>query len=339
MTYKSALKFLALKICFIFLSLFVFLASVTFAAQNQELYEVSGCAIRNLKGEIVRDYGTAGTWFCAFFDDGKIAIANSNSLTFYSPEMKKLWQKTMHVHHKLTLTEDQKYLLVMSSEILTDKRGRVRGDLIHKIDFNGKIIASLSLGKNLMLAPQPFEWDKFSLVDTPLEVTHLNSIKEIPQTEIPVKGIYKSAKYIINDTSQGIFLLDERLQILREINYSTLPNISRLHDVQVLPNGHLLVFSNGHEDKNGRYSSVDEIDLEQKKTTWRYIGKPPKSFYAYCCGGMQRLENGNTLITSLESIFETTPSGKIVSLKVVPLTCAPSRRLNLSSFLDKNTGP
>ena len=89
--------------------------------------------------------------------------------------------------------------------------------------------------------------------------------------------------------------------------------------------GDILVFNNGANRPNSRYSSVDEITPPVNENgeyylasdsaygpvtqTWIYTGNPPTSFYAGHISGAWRLPSGNTLITNGETgkIFEVTP--------------------------------
>ena len=40
-----------------------------------------------------------------------------------------------------------------------------------------------------------------------------------------------------------------------------------------------------------------EINPFLEKVEWGYVGNPPESFHSAYCGTVQRLQNGNTLIT------------------------------------------
>jgi len=111
------------------------------------------------------------------------------------------------------------------------------------------------------------------------------------------------------------------------------------HDAHWIPPGHpgegnILVFNNGmnmHESRpEGSYTSIEELtpplnlaggyDLAPGSvygpagTAWRYAADPPKDFYAWAMGGVERLPRGNTLICggSTGRIFEVEPDGDIV---------------------------
>lgn len=94
--------------------------------------------------------------------------------------------------------------------------------------------------------------------------------------------------------------------------------------------GHVLVFNNGGERPDGRYSSVDEIVLPLKddgsyereeflafgpdKAKWSYTAEDKTTFFSHFISGAHRLPNGNTLICSgaQSTIFEVTPEMKTV---------------------------
>jgi hypothetical protein len=94
--------------------------------------------------------------------------------------------------------------------------------------------------------------------------------------------------------------------------------------------GHMLIFNNSHESKDGNYSTVDEIVLPvnsrglydrepgkpfgPKQAVWSYVAPKPTDFHSSFISGAQRLANGNTLICSGASgtVFEVTPEKETV---------------------------
>ena len=74
------------------------------------------------------------------------------------------------------------------------------------------------------------------------------------------------------------------------------------HDAQVVANGNVILFDNKgpprkRNAKNKLWSSVIEFDPLTSKTAWRYQGSSKQPLFSSCCGTVQRLPNGNTLIT------------------------------------------
>jgi hypothetical protein len=107
------------------------------------------------------------------------------------------------------------------------------------------------------------------------------------------------------------------------------------HDASWIPDGlpgagHMLVFNNGSRRPDGNYSSADEIvppvdenghyerksgaAFGPKAAAWSYSAPDQEQFFAPFMGGAQRLENGDTLMSTGFGgvVFEVTPQKKIV---------------------------
>jgi outer membrane protein assembly factor BamB len=98
-------------------------------------------------------------------------------------------------------------------------------------------------------------------------------------------------------------------------------NIARQHHPTLLPNGHILLFDNGQSA-----SQIIELDPLTNAVVWRYA--PLTGFYSESAGSVQRLPNGNTLITESDPgvVFEVTPDGDTVWRYLNPLTTADGNR-------------
>ena len=84
-------------------------------------------------------------------------------------------------------------------------------------------------------------------------------------------------------------------------------NLTRQHQPTLLDNGHILIFNNGTEA-----SQILELDPLTNRIVWLY--EDPGEFFTRTRGSLQRLPNGNTLITESEPgyVFEVTPGGETV---------------------------
>ncbi len=111
------------------------------------------------------------------------------------------------------------------------------------------------------------------------------------------------------------------------------------HDVQwieegLLDEGKLILFNNG-VGRNGAYSSIEVIDTPltngtyelQANNTWgpntpSWSWNRGEAMYAAAISGVQRLENGNTLVTygTRGTLYEVSPSGMIVWTYINPIT-------------------
>jgi Arylsulfotransferase (ASST) len=101
--------------------------------------------------------------------------------------------------------------------------------------------------------------------------------------------------------------------------------------------GHILLFNNGPERPDGRYSSVDELvppvdslgrylykhgsAYGPDRPVWSYTAPKKEDFFSSFISGTQRLANGDTLICSGANgtVFEVTPQKEIVWKYVNPV--------------------
>lgn len=101
----------------------------------------------------------------------------------------------------------------------------------------------------------------------------------------------------------------------RKVVWATRGPWNYQHSASFLANGHILLFDNrGHTENAMPFSRIIEFDPKNMQTSWHYSGHMNTPFISNYAGRVQRLADGNTLVTeSLYSkIFELTPSGKIV---------------------------
>ena len=83
------------------------------------------------------------------------------------------------------------------------------------------------------------------------------------------------------------------------------------HDPMILANGNLLLFDNRRDTG---HSIVAELAIEDLRPVWEYRGTPEVPFHSRTCGAIQRLPNGNTLITESDGgrALEVTSDRRIV---------------------------
>jgi len=81
------------------------------------------------------------------------------------------------------------------------------------------------------------------------------------------------------------------------------------HQPIMTPQGTILIYDNGTARA---YSAAVEIDPSTNKEVWRYEDR--SNFFSPYRSGVQRLPNGNTLITECDTgrIFEVTPEKEVV---------------------------
>ncbi|HEX8523192.1 MAG TPA: arylsulfotransferase family protein [Tepidisphaeraceae bacterium] len=84
----------------------------------------------------------------------------------------------------------------------------------------------------------------------------------------------------------------------------------RQHDPDLLPDGHLLLFDNLGNNVAGGPTRILEIEPQSGKVAWSFSGKS-RRLRSERSGGVQRLPNGNTLISEDDrgKLLEVTSSG------------------------------
>lgn len=231
---------------------------------------------------------------CVFLPDGSFISATSHSLKRISPALAVLWELPGHFHHQLNLSPDRSRLLALSSEIISEEGKKYRGDVFLVISPEGKILhrktaRSILEEKNV---PRLKGWprnEEVQILNADEEISHFNSIYEIPENSQSGNSWLKPGNIIVNGNGQGIFILSADLSaVLYYLDYPP-SRWNNLHDVQVTEKGEFLIFNNMVFDSGSVYSAVEKFDPLKKKLTWRFTAEPKEMFYSATCGGVQEL--------------------------------------------------
>jgi len=180
----------------------------------------------------------------------------------------------------------------------------------------------------------------------PIDLLHANSL-EIIREDAP-GGMWKAGDLLISlRTPNMVVVLDPKAG---KVRWTWGPGqVLRQHQPTVVEGDRVLLFDNGEESRGSR---ILEVDPRNDEVVWRYEGKKPADFFSIIRGGVQRLPNGNTLITDSESgrAFEVTKAGQTVweyynpdlSVVAIVLLRAPIYRMSRfppSQFKDRLGAP
>jgi hypothetical protein len=206
------------------------------------------------------------------------------------------------LHHDFTHLASGNWLLLVRDE-------RAMVDLLLEIDRQGREIWRWD--------PRDFIADDFSRSVMPFDVTHVNSVEEIPPNRwfdagheafrpgnILISARNLNALYVIEkSTGKVVWRYEEGLDYQHE---------ARMVPVGLPGAGHITFFNNGYYNRFAyRRSSVVELDPVERRVVRRYHSD---DFFSSVAGAEQVLPNGNLLVTSTESgrAFEVTRPGRIV---------------------------
>ncbi len=205
------------------------------------------------------------------------------------------------------------------------RAGEIRADSLVEVDKQGKIVWEWHTYENLDLNSCGKRTCRkiTGLADASKKArdwTHLNTLREIPENKWFDDGDkrFKPGNLIILPRNWWtIFIVDKDSgKIVWEYEGDYKGGISGGHEAHMIPKGfpgagNIMVLDNGSMVHKGA-SFVLEINPLTKKLDWIYdVGK---DFWTGTRGSIQRLSNGNTLITEDNTgrIFEVTKDKELV---------------------------
>lgn len=155
--------------------------------------------------------------------------------------------------------------------------------------------------------------------------SHTNTVTELPDNKWHQAGDLRFAPgnllIIIRNFWTAYIVSKESGKVVWEYNGNPTPGdeasgMIRGHDMYMIPEGlpgagNLLAFDNGLDGVRP-FSRILEIQPVTQEIVWEY--SDPDLFYSDAAGSVQRLPNGNTLISEDKSgrVFEVTNQGEIV---------------------------
>lgn len=300
--------------------------------------------------------------YCAFFPNGEWISITGKELKLFSKNNQLKYRFKEMGHHEVRLSNDQKRIYFLSSEIRNFKNKKTRFDVINIADTEGKILARWDLFdhidelyKLLELSSLDFalpaERPDETFPDIKYEFSHVNSIYEIPANELQSRFPYmkKGNLLVTFNGLSSVVIFDPELKNIKFVYRVLKTNLLGIHDGQILPNGHLLIFKNYNDPIDAPFTSINEFDMQNDLSVWSYVFKTPELDYNPHSGSVQMLESGNVFFTDyshgLGKMVEIERSGKVVKLVAnnildpktsLPLNMYRAKKINLDSFLNNN---
>ncbi len=238
----------------------------------------------------------------------------------YDEKEKVVWKYEADdiLHHDLRRFSNGNTLLLKRDlvpakykEKIIDVQRRVqplRSDEVLEITPSGEVVWSWRAHESLDINScgakpcRDFKGNKEALKQM-RDWTHVNTISVIPENKWFDQG-YKEFKpgniIILPRNWWTVFIVDkDSKKIVWEYSGDYKGGISGGHDAQIIPKGYpgagnMLIFDNGRK-KHSEESLVLEINPVKKNLVWVY--ENGKSFFSSSRGAIQRLRNGNTLIS------------------------------------------
>jgi hypothetical protein len=271
-------------------------------------------------GESLHEWSskTKNTW------DNSLLLPNGDVIFTIKDQMmvrmdrrsRKLWSIDTQVHHGVHLFDDMLY-------VLTRKRMRrpeihptedILEDLVTRYTQDGEPIDSFSVLEVLQRSDYAFllpalndieHFEKKDGPSAPLDILHTNHVEVMDGSLADRNPIYSRGNLLL--CMRNINLIAVVDPDAKELLWAWGPsNISYPHHPRWLANGNILIFDNGLEASQG--VEIDPLNLQMK---WRFA---EEGFFSRTQGSIQRLPNGNTLLTESVPgyVWEVTPDGETV---------------------------
>jgi hypothetical protein len=222
--------------------------------------------------------------------------------------------------HDLRLLSNGHALVMAYDPEIIDMSHIVQGGNPHATVY-GLIIQEIDANKNVVF--QWRSWDHFAitdalhenLLDSVIDAVHGNSIEVDNDGNLIISSRHLDEVTKINRTTGDIIWRFGGLNNQFTFTNDTL-RFTYQHAARRISNGHITIFDNGnwhvpHFSRAVEYS-LDEIN-KTATLVWQYRHNP--DVYGWWGGYVQRLENGNTLISwggTRPSLTEIKPDGTIV---------------------------
>jgi hypothetical protein len=179
-----------------------------------------------------------------------------------------------------------------------DDPERMWGDVVTEIEHDGTIVDEWRSWEHLS-----YEEDVKCPLESRKEWTHANALRLTNDGDLLLS-------FRLTDT---IGVVDRKTGAFK---WKWGPGVlSHQHDAQMLDNGNILLFDNGcHRRRAPSFSQILEVDPSTEEIVWRYQAETILDFFSFMVGGVERLPNGNTFITTgaFGHLFEITPEGDVV---------------------------
>jgi hypothetical protein len=229
-----------------------------------------------------------------------------------------VWEHIDHSQHHDIVRLDNGNTLYLSRDILSDEdaakvvgglpgteiKGKIFGDVVREVNSSGDLVWEWYFKdadfETFPLAPDCHrgEW------------AHANSIAVTLDGDVLVSFRHLDTIMIVGRETKEI------IWHMRDETWG------HQHNADMLPNGNITLFANGMNNLHQPlHSRALEIEPKSGKIVWQYMDPQRWTFFSPVMSGIQRLENGNSLICEALSgrVFEVDGAGEIVWDYIVPM--------------------
>jgi len=179
----------------------------------------------------------------------------------------------------------------------TEKEGKIYGDVVREVNSDGELVWEWHF--------KDVDYDLFPLAPDceRAEWAHANTVAPTLDGNVMLSFRHLDTIMIVDRASKEIIWQHRNTKWGHQ------------HNPEMLPNGNITFFANGMNNLDQPlYSRAIELDPKTAEVVWQYVDSQKWTFFSPIMGGVQRLENGNTLICEALNgrVFEVTKEGDLV---------------------------
>lgn len=277
----------------------------------------NGTLIRKLPG-----------WYSRFFEGGDVAtlIFDGQAHLARVRGFQALWKVSSEVSHDLQISSSDESIWYIFVDYTQRRQGKVlKAEGIEAVDKDGKKIFNwnfLDHSKEITrLSGTKFKLftADHGLNKTPEDIfyTLFNGLEIIPPNGLEnTHPEFKAGNIMVSDRMHSlIFIIDPKSKKVVWA-YESKSEHGGVHSPKWLKSDRILFFANTMRQADDRLrSEVHELDPLSKEIVWKYTEPPLGQMLCDRFGSVQRLDNGNTLISygcENSSVLEINPAGKTV---------------------------
>jgi arylsulfotransferase ASST len=245
------------------------------------------------------------------FPDGSIlALFDEIGLVHLDSSSRVIWAWPARVHHDLAVAEDGRiWILFREKRPVEGIRHRepVWEDFLVELTADGKFVRRLSLVEAFRNSPYA---PLLSSVPPGPDIFHTNSVQILDGTlSDRLAGFRKGNLLVSVKNLNTIAVVDPAAGA---VTWAVSGQWYAQHCARLLPNGHLMLFDNLGTMKAA--SRVLEVEPLSQQIVWHFGGRKGEDLLSETSGYVQRLANGNTLVTesNFGRVVEVTPDDRVV---------------------------
>lgn len=250
-------------------------------------------------------------------------------------DAKLIWKYNGNTHHDITIDPDTGNIVALTQRFT--KKGEKPYEVIPFPTLEDFAV---------ILSPDGNELDRISILDAFYHSPYRLLLNDYNKNELDWDRTHTNSVEVLSVAMAAHFPQFAPGQILISLrNIDTIavldPKTRRIvwafngiwrgqHSPQFLANGHILLLDNkGHVENHKIYSRVLEFNPTTLGVEWSYPITKEQYFFTDSFGRVQRLENGNTLVTDAMNghILEVTAEGKQAWEYRIPLLSRRSNRV------------